>query len=203
MFMGVAKAVRQAEMFDGEKWVQLAASGRDRIYHHTAVLLGDGSILVGGHAPLGFTAAALAPDNYTHGSFASTLRDPSFEVFKPPYLFRGDRPRLTKVQVGIARDETFKITTPDASRITSVVLSRLPSVTHLAEVDHRTIELPFTRTGRRTLSATVPDNPAVALDGHYYLFLITDNGQGPTPSKAAIVQVGRTDFKPAALPFGR
>ena len=199
---GVTNGVRQAEMFDGEQWIPLASSSRDRIYHHTAALLGDGSILVGGHAPLGFTPFVLPPDNYTHGAFAPTLRDPSFEIFKPPYLFRGERPRLTQVQSGVALGETFKITSPDASRITSVVLSRLPSVTHLADVDQRTIELEFTRSSEGTLQATVPENQAVALPGHYYLFLMTDNGQGPTPSKAAIVQIGETDHSKAPQPFG-
>ena len=201
-FMGITRAVREAEMFDGEKWISLASSGRDRVYHHTAALLADGSVLVGGHAPLGFTPAALAPDDYTRGAFASTLRDPSFEIFKPPYLFRGERPRLAQVQAGIRHGETFRITTPDASRITSVVLSRLPSVTHLADVDQRTIELEFTRTSSGTLQATVPDNPAVALPGHYYLFLMADNGQGPTPSHAAIVDIGETDHSRAEQPFG-
>lgn len=200
--MGVTNAVREAEMFDGEKWTPLASSARDRVYHHTAILLGDGSVLVGGHAPLGFSPLILAPDNYTHGVFAPTLRDPSFEIFKPPYLFRGARPRLVRVQAGIAQGETFRITTPDAERITSVVLSKLPSVTHLADVDQRTIELEFTKKSNGTIETTVPESGAVALPGHYYLFLMTDNGQGPTPSKAAIVQVGDTDHSAAELPYG-
>lgn len=202
LLMGITSGVRQAEMYDGEKWVPLASSGRDRLYHHTAILLGDGSILAGGHAPLGFTPLVLAPDNYTHGAFASSLRDPSFEIFKPPYLFRGSRPRLERVQSGIARGETFGIKTPDASKITGVVLSRLPSVTHLADVDQRTIELEFTSHGSGLVKAKVPDNAAVALSGHYYLFLMSDNGQGPTPSRAAIVQVGESDKTQAQLPFG-
>lgn len=200
--MGLTKAVRQAEMFDGRTWIPLADSGRDRVYHHTAVLLGDGSVLVGGHAPLGFSPLILSPDNYTHGVFASTLRDPSFEILKPPYLFRGARPRLVHVQAGVERGRSFRIATPDASKITSVVLSRLPSVTHLADVDQRTINLEFTRTAAGALEAIVPENPAIALDGHYYMFLIGDNGAGPTPSRAAIVQVGRTDVGAARLPFG-
>ena len=202
VFPGVTNGIRQAEMFDGDRWVPLAAGSRDRLYHNTAILLGDGSILVGGHSPIGFTPLYLTPDNYTKGAFASTLKDPSFEIFKPPYLFRGDRPRVVQVQSGIAHGEKFKITTPDADRITSVVLSRLPSVTHLADVDQRTIELEFTKTSDGMIEATIPNNSAVALAGHYYLFLMADNGQGPTPSRAAIVQVGETDHSAAKMPFG-
>lgn len=202
MFAGLTTGVRQAEMYDGSRWVPLASSARDRVYHHTAVLLGDGSILAGGHAPIGFSPFLLTPDNYTKGAFASTLRDPSFEIFKPPYLFRGPRPRLQQVQAGAGLGERFQINTPDARRITRVVLSKLPSVTHVADVDQRTIELTFTRKGKGRIEASVPSNPAVAIAGHYYLFLMSDNGEGPTPSKAALVKIGESDPSDAVLPFG-
>jgi hypothetical protein len=199
---GTTSGVRQAEMFDGDKWIPLASAARDRALHNTAVLLGDGSVLVGGHVPItAFGGAGNA--NYFPGDvFASNFRDPSFEVFKPPYLFRGERPRLERVQAGIELGETFAIKTADASKITSVVLSRLPSVTHLADVDQRTIELEFTTHGPKVVRASMPDNPAVALPGHYYLFLMSDNGQGPTPSRAAIVQIGERNMKEAPLPYG-
>jgi hypothetical protein len=192
--------VRQAEMFDGERWVPLASAARDRGYHNTAVLLGDGSILVGGHAPL---TGGPGNANYFPGlGLASNFRDPSFEVFKPPYLFRGSRPRLVQVQSGVGLGETFKITTPDAAKITSVVLSRLPAVTHLADADQRTVKLQFSQSSSGTIQAVVPEDAAVALPGHYYLFLMSDNGQGPTPSRAAIVQIGGEDKSQARLPFG-
>ena len=202
IFPGTTGAVRQAEMFDGEKWVPLASAARDRVNHNTAVLLGDGSVLVGGHAPIWFTTFGFPHNNSFGGVFSSNLRDPSFEILQPPYLFRGPRPRLTHVQSGIALGENFGITTPDASRITSVVLSRLPSVTHITDMDQRTIELDFTNKGSGRIEAEMPVNPAVALPGHYYLFLMTDNGQGPTPSRAAIVRVGETDHAAAKLPYG-
>jgi hypothetical protein len=202
MTPGMTGAVRQAEMFDGERWVPLASGTRERAYHSTAVLLGDGSILVGGHAPLPSTLLGPGNDNYFGEAFTTNFRDPSFEIFQPPYLFRGPRPRLTKLQSGIALGERFKITTPDASRVSSVVLSRLPAVTHLADADQRTVELEFERTGSRTLVAAAPQDPAVLVPGHYYLFLMADNGKGPTPSRAAIVQVGSTDRTAAPLPFG-
>jgi len=199
---GMTTPVQEAEMFDGQTWVPLAPSGRVRIYHHTAILLGDGSILVGGHAPLGFGPLALPPDDYTKGAFASTLRDPSFEIFKPPYLFRGARPRLVAVRSGMSLGDRFKITTPDARKITSVVLSRLPSVTHVADVDQRTIALRFNKADANTIRAQLPKNGAVTPPGHYYMFLTTDNGLGQTPSRAAIVQVGSRDASRAPMPFG-
>lgn len=201
IFPGVETAVRQAEMFTGEEWIPLASGSRDRTYHNTAVLLGDGSILVGGHSPI---PAGYGPgnENYAPGVFANNFKDPSFEVFRPPYLFRGTRPRLVQVQSGVALGETFKITTPDAERITSVVLSRLPAITHLADADQRTVEIPFEGHSSGNIRATAPGDPAVAVPGYYYLFLMTDNGQGPTPSRAAIIRIGETDKSSAPLPFG-
>lgn len=202
---GTTGAVRQAEMYvddgQGGKWIPLSSGSRDRVYHNTAILLGDGSILSGGHAPLGFTAFLFRNEN-THGAFSSNFRDPSFEVFKPPYLFRGPRPRLTHVQAGVQLGDSFKIATPDASRIESVVLSRLPAVTHLADADQRTVELEFSTNGSGTIEASTPKDPAVLLPGHYYLFLMSDNGQGLTPSRAAIMKIGETDRSPAQQPFG-
>ena len=202
IFPGVETAVHQAEMYNGEEWIPLASGSRDRTYHNTAVLLGDGSILVGGHSPI---PAGYGPgnENYAPGLFANNFKDPSFEVFRPPYLFRGARPQLAEVQSGIALGETFKITTPDAKRITSVVLSRLPAITHLADADQRTVELPFEAHSSGNIRATAPNDPAVLVPGYYYLFVMTDNGQGPTPSRAAIVQVGETDKSSALLPFGQ
>ena len=202
IFPGIESAVRQAEMFDGEGWVPLASGIRDRTYHNTAVLLGDGSILVGGHSPI---PAGYGPgnENYAPGIFANNFKDPSFEVFKPPYLFRGPRPRLAEVQSGIALGEKFKITTPDAKQITSVVLSRLPAITHLADADQRTVEIPFIGHSSGNIRAIAPDDPAVLVPGYYYLFLMTDNGHGPTPSRAAIVQIGETVKSSAPLPFGQ
>jgi hypothetical protein len=109
---------------------------------------------------------------------------------------------LVQVQSGVGLGETFKITTPDAAKITSVVLSRLPAVTHLADADQRTVKLQFSQSSSGTIQAVVPEDAAVALPGHYYLFLMSDNGQGPTPSRAAIVQIGGEDKSQARLPFG-
>ena len=199
---GTTSAVRQAEMFDGVRWVPLASATRERIYHSSAILLGDGSILVGGHAPLPTLLFGPGNNDTFDDVFTSNFRDPSFEIFRPPYLFRGQRPRITAVRSGIALGDTFEIATPDAARVTSVVLSRLPAVTHISDSDQRTIELEFTPKSPGLIEARVPDDSAVALPGHYYLFLMSDNGQGPTPSRAAIVRIGETDYSDAPLPFG-
>jgi len=63
----------------------MASAHNVRTYHNTAALLPDGSsVLVGGHAPI----STLYLHNTTlPGGFAPhDGRDPSFEIYKPPYL---------------------------------------------------------------------------------------------------------------------
>src|SRR5207237_301886 len=53
-FPGIECAIQRAERFDPatETWHPMAVSNRPRTYHDSAVLLPDGTVLVGGHAPL-------------------------------------------------------------------------------------------------------------------------------------------------------
>ena len=94
---GVEVAKRQAEMFDPatKQWTPLAFSHDERTYHNTAALLPDGRVLIGGHAPIStlylndttLPGGVTAPNNG---------RDPSFEIYTPPYLHWGARPKVAK-----------------------------------------------------------------------------------------------------------
>ena len=83
------------------------------------------------------------------------------------------------------------------------MLSHLPAVTHITDADQRTVNLEFRETGGGRLSVQAPPNGNVAPAGYYYLFVLSDNGDGLTPSKARIVQVGRTMGGEAPAPMGR
>ena len=187
---------RVPELYDPETgtWTPMASAARDRTYHNSAVLLPDGRVLVGGHAPHalgGPTPFVGAPHDAVPGVTANNDRDSSFEVFSPPYLFRGDRPAIAAVQRGIAWGSGFTVATPDAGEITGVVLSRLPSVQHTIDPDQRTLRLPFTKTAG-SLTAIAPPSGIVAPPGYYYLFLIKQTPEGPVPSVARIVRLGET-----------
>lgn len=199
---GSESPVRQAELFDGKKWVPLDTAKRVRTYHNSAVLLADGSILVGGHAPIN-TGYGPKADNTTEAlTGTNNLKDPSFEIFKPPYLFRGPRPEIAHVQQGIDYRETFEVASPQAGAVKKVVLSRLPTTTHITDADQRSVELPFDAPGG-ALRVQAPPNGNVAPPGYYYLWILTDNGDGLTPSTARIVQLGRTIGGEAPAPMGR
>lgn len=195
--------VRQAEMYNPatDEWTRLTSGGRDRTYHNSAVLLADGSVLVGGHSPIvsqyGSTHA-----NYFGPPFANNFKDPSFEILKPPYLFRGPRPTITSAPATIGLGTSYSITTPDAGSITSVVLSRLPAVTHITDADQRTVELKITSQVSGTVTVQSPSSASVLPNGPYYLFLVRNNAAGidhpggPTPSIALVVNA--TDTTPSA-----
>lgn len=126
---GIEIAVRTPELYDPKtgRWTAVADQARDRTYHSSAILLADGRVLVGGHAPVG---TFYGPQRDMGEPFVNNDKDPSFEVWSPPYLFRGARPVISGAPAGVAWGETFSIRTPDAESIESVVFVKLPSVEH-------------------------------------------------------------------------
>ncbi len=189
---GTERPIRQPELYNPttKTWTAMAESARDRTYHNSALLLPDGRVLVGGHSPI--WAGYGASHDLMPGVTANNDKDSSFEVFSPPYLFRGARPRLTAVQKGIKWGSTFPITVDNARAISQVVLSRLPSPQHITDSDARTLRLSFTKSGS-TLRAKAPPNGIAAPPGYYYLFVIKGTGASAVPSVARIVKVGSTN----------
>lgn len=177
----------------------MAEHTRDRTYHNSAILLPDMRVLLGGHAPIASHYGGANADQ--GGPFANNDNDPSFEVWSPPYLFRGARPSITGVQSGIAYGETFTIETPDAANIESIVLLKTPSAQHVNDSDGRGLTLEFTRTGSNTLEAVAPPSGKAAPPGFYYLVVNKESLQGPIPSVARMVNVGTTNLEPALQPY--
>jgi hypothetical protein len=181
-------------------WTEVASHTRDRVYHNSALLLPDMRVLLGGNAPI---AAHYGGANQDQGGpFANNDNDPSFEVWSPPYLFRGVRPRITHAQAGLSYGEKFVIGTPDADSIESVLLMRTPSPEHVNDSDQRALRLEYHRTDANKLEATSPPSGMVAPPGSYYLVVNRKSLAGPIPSVARIVNVGTgTDKAEAIQPF--
>lgn len=169
---GTGMPVTQAEIFDPEteQWRAVASQHHARTYHNTAMLLPDGSVLVGGHAPI--------PTLYgAHMTLPGALfspnegRDPTFEIYKPWY-FERDRPEIVNVPSRVGYRTMFNVTVDgDSSDIESVVLVRNPSITHLIDGDQRSVELPIVKRRGHMLTVAGPPNGAVAPPGPYILFV--------------------------------
>ena len=145
-------------------WTNGAAttSGKARLYHSTALLLADGSVLVGG------------------GGAPGPQTNLNAEIYYPPYLFdangdRAARPKITSTPSSLKTKRDFKITVDNGTAIARVVLVKTGSVTHSVNMDQRFLELPFTRS-RNTLAVTAPKSDALATPGYYLLFVIDARG---------------------------
>jgi hypothetical protein len=184
--------VHQAELFTpdgngGGSWAPVASENHDRTYHNTAVLLPDGRVLVGGHSPI--------PNNYTKvmsfpDPFSNNSRDASFEIYSPPYLFKGERPVIGNASQELGYGSELVIPTKDAESIESVVLVRNASLTHLVDGDQRTVELPIVSKSGGNVKVSVTDNKAVLPAGPYMLFINKGSDKGLIPSVSRQVYVG-------------
>ena len=170
----VKSPVYTTELWDPvtETFSELAPNKVYRGYHSSALLLPDGRVIAGG------------------GDFED------FEIFSPPYLFKGPRPTLTEAPEAIAWGRPFQIHTPDAARIAKVTLLKLGSATHAFNVGQRIHELTFTR-GSDVLTVTPPKDAIQAQSGHYMLFILDEQG---VPSVAPILHLGETESDPISEP---
>lgn len=160
--------VLTAELYDPKTglWSVLAAQAVQRTYHSTAVLLPDGRVL-------------------SSGSDNGARTQLTYEIFSPPYLFKGARPVIQSAPASISYGATFNITTAEAAAITRVALVRPGATTHADDFDQRYVELTFT-IGSGTIQATAPANGSMAPPGYYMLVIVKSNG---VPSIMPFVQL--------------
>lgn len=183
---GLGNPVMITELFDPntQTWTRMAEQNRARTYHNTVLLLQDGSVLVGGHAPIntGYLFNFQIPGSSPDG------RDPSFEIYYPPYMF-GARPAITAAPTSVAPGSRFTVSTPQARAIDSVVLMRRTAITHDVDGDQRSVVLPFTVTDTNTLAVAMTANQSVTPPGAYMLFINQKTPAGLVPSVSAPVVV--------------
>jgi len=154
------------------QWTVGAAGALPRLYHSNAILLPDGSVLVGG------------------GGAPGPIINVNAEIYFPPYLFTANgalapRPRIVSAPDLLSIGQTFTVDFANASSITRVALLKTGSVTHSFDMDQRYVPLSFTASGSR-LTVRMPTRATDATPGYYQLLLTNAAG---TPSVAKIVRV--------------
>lgn len=159
-------------------WTVLSSEQIPRLYHSTAVLLPDATVLIAGGGRQGITHGMVPPLPEVHD-------EPNSEIFSPPYLFKGPRPVISGAPSTIQYNAAFVVTTPDFARIASVSLIRLSATTHAFNENQRFVSLPFTQTADG-LSVQAPQNGNYAPPGSYMLFLVDNNG---VPSIASMLRL--------------
>lgn len=148
------------ELYDPniDTWTEMAAQTDSRPYHSTALLLPDGTV---------WSAGSDDPTKKIAGH--------SYEIFSPPYLFKGARPSITSAPTSITYNQKFTVTTPDAASVTKVSLVRPGSTTHDNDFDQRYVVLDV-KHGTGKLSVTAPPNANYAPPGWYMLVLVNSSG---------------------------
>ncbi|MGS2588161.1 galactose oxidase-like domain-containing protein [Streptomyces hebeiensis] len=169
--------ILQARLYDpkSDTYKRVADPAVGRNYHSGSVLLPDGRVMIFGSDPLFSDKANTKP-----GTFEQRI-----EIYTPPYLFRDERPELTDGPKEIERGGSAVFKTKDAASIKTAKLMRPSAVTHVTDVEQRSIALDMKKTAEG-IEVTVPENSALVPSGWYMLFVTDDKG---TPSEAVWVDV--------------
>ncbi|WP_329019445.1 galactose oxidase-like domain-containing protein [Streptomyces sp. NBC_00690] len=169
--------ILQARTYDPSSgtYKRVADPNVGRNYHSGSVLLPDGRVMIFGSDSLYGDKANTKP-----GVFEQRI-----EIYKPAYLFADSRPEVTGGPKRIARGGTGTFEVTSEKPLKTAKLMRPSAVTHVTDVDQRTIALKTTRT-EGGIEVTVPTNRALVPAGWYMLFVTDDQG---TPSEAVWVEV--------------
>ena len=163
--------VNAAGAYTGGTWAKVGDQARKRTYHNGAMLLPDGSVLIGGHAPIsaGYGQNIDAPgvDGVRPGT--NNHHDPSFQVWQPPYVGNPGRPVVSGIA---AAGRTLVVHTSNAAQIASVVLMRNTAETHSIDGDARTVSLAVLsrNPAAGTVTVALPTTTNVLPNGPYLLF---------------------------------
>ncbi|WP_381798238.1 galactose oxidase-like domain-containing protein [Streptomyces niveus] len=169
--------ILEARMYDPKagEYKRVADPQVGRNYHSGSLLLPDGRVMIFGSDSLYADKANTKP-----GVFEQRV-----EIYTPPYLFRDSKPTLTDGPKAIEHGESGVFKTEDAASIKSAKLLRPSAVTHVTDVEQRSIAMDMEKTADG-IELTVPKNKALVPAGWYMLFVTDDKG---TPSEGRWVEV--------------
>ncbi len=178
-FNNGASPVFEAELWDPktETFRLLSSSATPRLYHSVALLLPDGRVLTGSGG---------------HPVAAGHENQANIEIYSPPYLFQGARPKILSADAQVDVGGTIQIKSDHPDTIRQINLLRPGSVTHSMDQSQKIIPLSFERT-TDTLVAQVPSNQNIAIPGQYMLFILNEKG---VPSVGQWINVGTIEAPP-------
>lgn len=154
----------------------------ERGYHSFAILLKDGTVLVGGGtAPL------------VNGQAVSSIgcERTDVRIYRPSYLTKGPRPAFTAAEpidlaLGGGVEKGFDYQGPALAPVGGAVLMALGSTTHSFDQNQRYVPLAH-RVADGKVFVTAPTDSTIAPPGDYLLFLVSNEG---TPSVGKHVRLG-------------
>lgn len=155
------------ELYDPAEntWRDLAPHREPRVQHSTALLLPDARILVMGRP-----------------------EQASAEIYSPPYLFRGPRPKIVSATKDVVYRGKITIEFESETRRNRICMIRLSSVTHSVNFGQRYIDLGSVELdeGQRVIKVDAPKMAAKAPPGYYMLFVVDQEG---VPSRAEMLRL--------------
>jgi galactose oxidase len=177
--------VHSAEIWDPttDTWTEVAAESVDRCYHAVNLLLPDGRVLSAGggeYRPNELVDTVFKIENDPKDSHRDA------QIFLPPYLFKGERPKITKCPASIQPGLVVEIECSQSKLITAVTLIKLPSVTHSFNQSQCVLQLKIENSNDTSITIGGPREGSF-VPGHYMVFLLNKER---IPSIARIVLVG-------------
>lgn len=152
---------------------------RSRMYHSTAILLPDGSVLIPGGQY----------KELVNGQWVSRSEF-SGQIYYPPYFQEPSmRPTISgtsSLTMPYGPTNTFTVYTDQANAIEKVTMIRLSATTHNADMNERFINLSIKDRTANSIEVHPPVHPSVAPPGDYMLFIVTTQG---VPSVAQYVKL--------------
>jgi Galactose oxidase-like, Early set domain/GlxA beta barrel domain len=139
-------------------------TGRD--YHSGGILLPDGSVLTLGGNPLFGNKDDTAPQTFNQ----------EIDVYLPPYMFHGTRPRIETARKVMKRGHSYLIKVSHASSVQYLRLMRPDNATHVTDVNERSIAVTFRQAGNGKLQVTLPRNANLIPPSYYMLFAVNHKG---------------------------
>lgn len=211
-------AVYTSDMWDPDTlaFTPSATAQQPRIYHSTATLMQDGTVLTVGGGGNGYpgcgstdtngvpTAGLTCGPTPGDGDPNHKVNQFNGEIYYPPYLFKSDgtlapRPTILSLTSPSGTDgyghprvqaggSLTLITDRPATAIARVTFLKLGSTTHAFNMGQNFNELTVTNRSGSTLTVSAPSTYSYAPPGYYFLFVLDTNG---VPSVAKIVQMSR------------